>query len=130
MIPRLIKALFLGEGGLAAQARLAYEAKLNAENDEDRRDAEITLQRIQAAQAIAQIEAADRLSAARIGRLLIVVPFGLWYSAIIVDSIIDAPWDILALPPQIMDLSLYLIPAILLGDVSQSALRWWRAPRS
>jgi hypothetical protein len=98
----------------------AYQAKLAAETDKDRLSAEQTIKSIEAARDIAVAEAADRWSATRIGRLLIVVPFGLWWAAIYSVQIIN-PWFGLALvvvdvPKHINDMALVLIPAIVIGD--------------
>lgn len=98
----------------------AYQAKLAAETDRDRLSAEQTIKGIEAARDIALAEAADRWSATRLGRLLIVVPFGLWWAAIYSVQIIN-PWFGLALvvvdvPKHINDMALILIPAIVIGD--------------
>ncbi|HEY9250989.1 MAG TPA: hypothetical protein VIO38_17730, partial [Rariglobus sp.] len=67
-----------------------------------------------------------RWSATRIGRLLIVLPFGLWWTAIFAVSIINplmgwaignpARLIIEDVPPHLWDIAVILIPAILLGD--------------
>lgn len=98
----------------------AYRAKLNAANDADRIAAEQAIKEIQAARDIAVAEVADRWSATRIGRWLIVVPFGLWWSAIYIVQIIN-PWFglnlvVIDVPPRIHEMALILIPAIVLGD--------------
>lgn len=115
-----------GLRGITDQLLAAYEAKLKAENDEQAREAQILIERLETQRAIAVIEAADRWSALRVGRWLIVVPFGLWWSAIFADSIFSFTWDVLALPDQIWDLAFYLIPAILLGDVTQFGIRQFK----
>jgi hypothetical protein len=98
----------------------AYQAKLAAQTDKDRLAAEQTITSIEAARDIAVAEAADRWSATRLGRLLIVVPFGLWWAAIYCVQIIN-PWFGLSLvvvdvPKHINDMALVLIPAIVIGD--------------
>lgn len=98
----------------------AYQAKLAAQTDKDRLSAEQTIKSIEAARDIALAEAADRWSATRLGRLLIVVPFGMWWAAIYSVQIIN-PWFGLALvvvdvPKHINDMALILIPAIVIGD--------------
>jgi hypothetical protein len=100
----------------------AYEAKLAAANSADRLEAEQTAQRIEAARDIALAEAADRWSATRLGRWLVVVPFGLWWAAIYLVQIVN-PWFGLSLvvvdvPPHIHQMALVLIPAIVLGDAA------------
>lgn len=112
-----------GISALADQFRRAYELKLMAETSEQKLAAEIDIQRIEAAMAMAEAANADRWSATSIGRYLIVVPFGLWWTAIFIDSIFIFEWDVLAIPPAIMEMSVWLIPAIVVGDVGRSIFR-------
>ncbi|MBY3038945.1 hypothetical protein [Rhizobium laguerreae] len=98
----------------------AYQAKLSAETDAQRLTAEEAIKGIEAARDIAVVEAADRWSATRVGRWLIVVPFGLWWAAIYVIQILN-PWlgfhlVVVDVPDRINDMALVLIPAIVIGD--------------
>lgn len=98
----------------------AYRAKLDAANDADRIAADETIAKLEAARDIALAEAADRWSATRVGRWLIVVPFGIWWTAIYLAQIVN-PWFGLSLivvdvPPHIHDMAKILIPAIVLAD--------------
>lgn len=98
----------------------AYQAKLTAQTDKDRLAAEEAIKSIEAARDIAVIEATDRWSATRVGRWLIVVPFGLWWAAIYLVQILN-PWFglhlvVIDVPPRINDMALILIPAIVIGD--------------
>ncbi|MBB3590593.1 hypothetical protein FHX08_000937 [Rhizobium sp. BK529] len=98
----------------------AYQAKLAAETDQQKLAAEEAIRGIEAARDIAVAEAADRWSATRLGRLLIVIPFGLWWAAIYMVQILN-PWFgldfvVIDVPPRINDMALVLIPAILIGD--------------
>lgn len=98
----------------------AYNARLKAQNDQQRLDADLTIKRLEAARDIALAEAADRWSAVRIGRLLIVAPFGIWWSAIFLVQILN-PWlglnlVVIDVPPHINEMARILIPAILIGD--------------
>jgi len=100
----------------------AYTAKLNASNDADRIAAEVDIARLEGMRSIAMAEAADRWSATRIGRLLIVVPFGVWWAAVYLVQVIN-PWFGLSLvvidvPARIHDMALILIPAIVIGDAA------------
>jgi len=99
----------------------AYEAKLTAQNDHERLEADKLIVQIEAARSIAVIEAHDRWSATRVGRLLIVVPYGVWWSLIFFVSIINGllgySLTILDIPPKIHDMASILIPAILIGSV-------------
>lgn len=109
-----------GFNSIAGQLQKAYQAKLDATNHEQRLRADIDIQRLENAVAMAQAASADRWSATNIGRYTIVLPFGMWWTAIFIDSTFDMTWDVLALPPAIMELSIWLIPAIVVGDVGRS----------
>ena len=113
-------------GGLADQLRRAYEAKLNAANDNDRIAAEQDIARISAAVDMARVASGDRWGATSLGRYLIVLPYGLWWAAVHLDSIINAQWYVLALPPQIDGMAQVLIPAIILADGAALVARRWR----
>lgn len=98
----------------------AWQAKISADTDAKRLEAENAIKGIEAARDIALAEAADRWSAVRIGRLLIVLPFGVWWASIYLVQIVN-PWFGLSLtvvdvPPHIHNMALVLIPAILIGD--------------
>ena len=113
-------------GGLPDQLRRAYEAKLNAATSEAKLTAERDVERISAAIEMARISAADQWGATSLGRYLIVLPYGVWWAAVHLDSIIDAPWAVLALPPQIDGMAQVLIPAIIIADGAALAARRWR----
>lgn len=104
----------------------AYKARLAATNDAQRLEAEQTIAKLEAARDIALAEASDRWSATRIGRLLVVLPWGVWWTAIFVVSIVNPlfGWSLTIhdVPPRIWDAANILIPAILIGD----ALALWR----
>ncbi|NWJ26160.1 hypothetical protein [Rhizobium sp. RM] len=98
----------------------AYQAKLAAETDRDRLAADETIKRLEATRDIAIAETADRWSATRVGRWLIVVPFGLWWAAIYLVQIVN-PWFglnlvVVDVPNHINEMALILIPAIVIGD--------------
>ena len=108
----------------------AHELRLNASTKEQVLAAENEIKRLEAARDIALIEAYDRWSATRIGRLLIVVPFGLWWAAIYLVQIIN-PWFglnlvVVDVPPRIHDMALILIPAILIADAGGLVARRFR----
>lgn len=114
--------LFTGSGGLADSLQKAYEAKLTAETDVEKISAERDLQRIEAAVEMSRIAASDRWGATSIGRYLIVLPYGVWWAAVFVDSVFNMPWVILALPPQIDGMAKILIPAILIAEVGRTVI--------
>ncbi len=114
-------------GQIADPLLAAYKAKLAATNDAERLAAESEIARLEAVRSIALAEAQDRLSATRMGRLLIVVPFGLWWAAIFAVSIVNPlfGWSLLIhdLPPRIWDAAMVLVPAIVIADAGAMALR-------
>ena len=116
---------FLG-GPIARELRGAYRDRLTATTAQAKLDADERIAILQGQQAIARAEAADRWSATRIGRLLIVVPFGIWWTAIFIDSTFNMPWDVLALPASIDSMARVLIPAILIADAGALTLRRWQ----
>ena len=98
----------------------AWKAKLDAETDEKRLAAEQAIKGIEAARDIAVAEAADRWSATRVGRWLIVAPFGIWWASIYLVQIVN-PWFglhlvVIDVPPDIHSMALVLVPAIVIGD--------------
>lgn len=103
----------------------AYERKVNAENDEARLAAEREIAALEAARDIAVEESRYAFSATRIGRLLIVVPFGIWWAALWLIQIVN-PWImqpffgvtlvVVELPPEVYNMAMVLVPAIVIGD--------------
>lgn len=114
-------------GPISREVRGALRDRLEAQNDAERIAADQKIASLRAAQEIASIEAADRWSATRIGRLLIVVPFGAWWAAIMIDSTFSMSWDVLALPPAIMEMAKILIPAILIADAGALTVQRFRS---
>lgn len=108
----------------------AHRQRLEAQNSADRIAAEQEIARLETARDIALAEQGDRFSATRIGRLLIVVPFGIWWAAVFAVSIINplfgVAWSIDDIPPRFWDASLILIPAIIIGDAGALVARRWR----
>ncbi len=105
----------------------AWKARLAAGTETERQEAEANLRRLEAARDLALAEMADRRSATRIGRLLIVVPFGLWWAAIFAVSVVNplAGWGLVIhdLPPRVWDAAMVLVPAIVIADAGALALR-------
>lgn len=119
----LAQILSFFTGGVLKELRGAYQDRLKATTAREKLDADERIKVLENAASIAQIEASDPVSATRIGRLLIVVPFGLWWAAIFIDSIFSFTWDVLAVPPNIMAMANILVPAIIIADAGALTLR-------
>lgn len=117
---------FLG-GPIARELRGAYSDRLSATTAQAKLDADDRIKVLEGAQQIARAEAADRWSATRIGRLLIVLPWGLHWASIYAVSIINpnfgTAWVVQAVPVHINDMAVILIPAILIADAGALTLR-------
>lgn len=120
MIGLILSAL---GGGLGRQLRQAYQAKLDAQNDGDRIRLEGEISRIEAAIESQRAANADRWSATSMGRYLIVLPWGIWWTAIYLDSIFAFSWNVLAVPPAIHEMAKILIPAIVIADAGALSIR-------
>ena len=105
----------------------AYQAKLSAQNDEQRIALEHDIQRMENMRDLAMAEAGDKWSATRMGRWLIVVPFGVWWMLIFVVSILNPLFGLALtiddIPQWIKDMAFYLVPAIVVADVGNSVAR-------
>jgi hypothetical protein len=105
----------------------AYKARLDANNDSERLAAETTIGKIEAARDIALAEQGRAWSATSVGRWLIVVPWSLWWAAIFAVSIINplfgTTFTIHAVPPDIREMALVLVPAIVVADAGMFAVR-------
>lgn len=99
----------------------AYQAKINATNDADRLAAERDIAALEARASVARIEAADRISPRRIGAYLIVVPFGIWFGAVYIVSVVNGlfGWNlvILDVPARIDKIAMLLVPSIIVSEV-------------
>lgn len=81
------------------------------------------------ARAVLIAEQGHFLSAARLGRLLFVVPLGVWWAAVIADSIFAFSFDIAALPSPLDDWAGGILLSLFLVDGVQGSLRAARARR-
>jgi len=107
----------------------AHRLRLAAQNDSERLTAEKQIASLEAARDIAVAEQSDRWSATRIGRLLIVVPFGVWWTAVFAVSILNPlfGWTLTIddIPSRFWDIATVLIPAVILGDAGALVARRW-----
>jgi hypothetical protein len=131
-IVRGIIAMFqaLTGSGLVGAFERAHERKLAAENDKDKLMAELDIERIGAALQMAEVRRQDRWGASSLGAYLIVVPYGLWWTAIFAVQVLN-PWlgwnlVVIDVPPRIHDMAQWLIPAIVIGDVGTAFTRTLR----
>jgi hypothetical protein len=104
-----------------------YEAKLAAQNDEQKLQLQRDIDAMTAARDIAVADLAQRWSATALGRWLVVVPFGVWWAAIFLVQIVN-PWFgwhlvVVAVPPDIMEMAKVLVPAIIIGDAGTFVAR-------
>ena len=64
------------------------------------------------------------------GRLLIVVPFGVWWTAVFAVSILNPlfGWTLTIddIPARFWDIATILIPAVILGDAGALVARRWK----
>lgn len=119
---------FLG-GGIVKQFTdpllQAYQAKLDAKNDEDRLRAERDIAALTAARDIAVMEAGRAWSATSVGRWLIVVPWGIYWAygifIQITNPLLGFNAVLIALPPGWDDMAKILIPAIVIADAGAFA---------
>lgn len=123
--------LNLFSGGIVSQftepLNRAWEAKLGADTSEAVLAAEKDIARIEASRDIAVAQASDRWSATSLGRLLIVVPFGVWWASIylvqIINGLLGTGFVIIDVPARIFDMASILIPAIVIADAGALAAK-------
>lgn len=121
-------------GPLLAALVKAFERRVAARSDADRISADLAGEAIRGeiearaqARAVLIAEQGHFLSAARLGRLLFVLPLGLWWSAVIADSVFSFDWDVAALPPPLDDWAGGILLSLFLVDGVQGAVRAVRA---
>lgn len=117
-------------GPIVRELRGAYRDRLQAQTTEAKLDADERIAVLEGAREIARIEAADRWSATRIGRLLIVVPYGVWWALIFAVSIVNpnfgTSFEIHAIPAEINNMAKILVPAITVADAGSIVARRWK----
>ena len=120
---------FLG-GPIVRELRGAYRDRLEAQTTEAKLAADERIAVLEAQREIARIEAADRWSATRLGRLLVVLPWGLHWALIYLVSIINpnlgTSFVIQAVPSHINDMAMILVPAIIIADATALTARRWK----
>lgn len=119
---------------LAALLRLA-EARLQGASEGEREAAGLAREAIRAemdaraqARAVLVAEGEHLLSAARLGRLLFVLPLGVWWCAVIADSLFSFSWNVAALPAPLDDWAGAILASLFLVDGMKGVARVWQSP--
>lgn len=112
------------------------ERRLSAKEREGELAAELAAQEIRAelqaraeARKVLIAEQGHFLSAGRIGRLLFVLPLGLWWTAVIADSIFRFSWNVSALPAPLDEWAGGIVLSLFLVDGAQGVARSLRGGR-
>ncbi|GLK71722.1 hypothetical protein KHC23_13105 [Ancylobacter dichloromethanicus] len=126
--------LSFASSGMVSRVLDTLDKRADAQTERERLQTEVTKEVIRAevearkgARDIALAESADRWSATRIGRWLIVTPWGIHWALIYLVSIINpnlgTTFVVQAVPTAVNDMALVLIPAIIIGDAGALAVR-------
>ncbi|MAB01097.1 MAG: hypothetical protein CMN87_19810 [Stappia sp.] len=125
---------FLAGPLLAALLRLA-EARLKNTGARESEAAGLAREAIRAevaaraeARALLVAEGEHFFSAARLGRLLFVLPLGLWWGAVMADSVFAFSWNVAALPAPLDDWAGAILASLFLVDGMKGVARAWRVP--
>lgn len=110
------------------------ERRLSAKERQGDLAAELAAQEIRAeiearaeARKVLIAEQGTLLSAGRIGRLVFVLPLGVWWTAVIVDSIFGFSWNVAALPPPLDEWAGGIVLSLFLVDGAKGIARNLRA---
>ncbi|WP_186389969.1 MULTISPECIES: hypothetical protein [unclassified Stappia] len=112
------------------------ERRLSAKEREGELAAELAVEEIRAemqaraeARKVLIAEQGHLLSAGRIGRLLFVLPLGVWWAAVIADSIFRFSWNVAALPAPLDEWAGGIVLSLFLVDGAQGVARSLRGGR-
>ncbi|MBO0345186.1 hypothetical protein J0X15_08140 [Roseibium sp. CAU 1637] len=132
MIAALISLL---SGGLLKLLLQAYESRLKAKTSQEALSADLAAEEIRAeisaraeARKVLVAENGVFFSAGRLGRLSFVLPLGLWWSAICLDSVFHFGWKV-AEVPVLRDWGGAIVTSLFLVDGVKSVGRMWQATR-
>jgi hypothetical protein len=113
-----------------------FDRRVSARGESERLSADLAAQAIRAemdarsqARAVLLAEQGSFFTAARLGRLMFVVPLGIWWSAVIADSIFAFSWTVAALPSPLDEWAGAILLSLFLVDGLQGAVRATRARR-
>ncbi len=107
-----------------------FERRLEAETQRRQISAELAATSLRGeiearehARAVLIAETGYFFSAARLGRLLFVAPLGVWWCAVIFDSLFGFSWNVAALPAPLDEWAGSIIVSLFLVEGAQSAVR-------
>ncbi|WP_037547461.1 hypothetical protein [Stappia stellulata] len=111
-----------------------FDRRVAARSESERLSADLAARSIRAemearghARAVLLAEQGRFWTAARLGRLMFVVPLGIWWSAVIADSIFAFAWSVAALPSPLDEWAGAILLSLFLVDGLQGAVRATRA---
>ncbi|QGZ36813.1 hypothetical protein [Stappia indica] len=106
------------------------ERRLSAKERQGELAAELAAQEIRAeiaaraeARKVLIAEQGTLLSAGRIGRLVFVLPLGVWWTAVIADSIFGFAWNVSALPAPLDEWAGGIVLSLFLVDGAKGIAR-------
>lgn len=113
-----------------------FDRRIAARGESERLSADLAARAIRSemearshARAVLLAEQGSFFTAARLGRLLFVVPLGLWWTAVIADSIFSFSWNVAALPSPLDEWAGGILLSLFLVDGLQGAVRATRIGR-
>lgn len=94
----------------------------DAKTEERKAEIEREIVQIKAVHDLQKPQATRWWSPMQIGQYLIVIPFGLWWAAVCLVSVIrpilqEGRWSVDNIPPHIFEMAWWLIPGVILGTV-------------
>lgn len=115
-------------GGMLKQVFAHLDKRADAQTERERISAEIVKERISAEVERRNAQRDVLLAGNRWLQWLFVVPLGVWFTAVIADSIFYFPFDIAALPAPLDEWSGLIISALFLVDAAPRVVAQVRKP--
>lgn len=119
--------------GALREARRMIEQRGDRETAEKRIEADIAIEEIKAEIARRNAQRDVLLAGNLWLQCLFVIPLGVWFAAVIADSIFQFEWDIAALPPPLDEWAGWIITSLFLveggGKAARSIVRTMRGAR-
>lgn len=127
--------LQVATSGLLDRLLKQLDRRVSEETDRRRIDADLAAEEIRAeidarrqAKAVLIAESGTFWSAGRLGRLIFVLPLGLWWAAVCLDSVFRFGWAI-AEVPVLRDWGGAIVTSLFLVDGARSVARGFSARR-